>query len=76
MGIHLRDHPELETAMFLRVRADLLRAERAGLLDAVRRGLVSAEVAEEATADLDTRLAALDFIRARLVRPAGPGGDA
>ncbi|MDE0289123.1 MAG: Na+/H+ antiporter [bacterium] len=76
MRIHLRDHPELETAMLLRVRADLLRAERAGLADAVRRGLVSAEVADEVTANLDTRLAALDFIRARLVRRTGPQEDA
>ena len=76
MGFHLRENPELETAMFLRVRADLLRAERAGLLDAVRRGLVSAEVAEEINADVAARLAALDFIRTRLVRSTDYHGDA
>ena len=71
LGLHLREHPELETAIFLRVRADLLKAERAGLLDAVRRGLVSTEVAEEVAADLNTSLAALAFIRSRLIRPSG-----
>lgn len=69
MGFHLRDNPEVETEMFLRIRADLLKAERAGLLDAVRRGLVSSEVADEISSDLAARLAALDFIRIRLVRP-------
>ena len=76
MGIHMRDHPELETAMFLGLRADLLRAERAGLLEAVRRGLGSVEAAGEVTTDLDTRIAAIDLIRARLVCPPGPEGDA
>ena len=71
LGLYLREHPELETAIFLRVRADLLRAERSGLLDAVRRGLVSTEVAEEVAADLNTSLAALAFIRSRLIRPSG-----
>ena len=76
MGVHLRENPNLETGMFLRVRADLLKAERAGLLDAVRRGLVTAEVSKEVTSDLAARLAALDFIRGRLVRPTGRQDDA
>ena len=71
MGFYLRENPELETGVFLRVRTDLLKAERAGLLDSVRHGLVSADVAEEVTSDLATRLAALDFIRSRLVRSTG-----
>ena len=72
MGVHLRANPELEAGMFLRIRADLLKAERAGLLDAVRRGLVTAEVSEEVSSDLAARLAALDFIRGRLVRSTDP----
>lgn len=71
LRFHLREHPELETAIFLRVRADLLKAEKSALLDAIRHGLVSTEVAEEVTGDLDTRLAALDFIRSQLIRPSG-----
>ena len=71
MGFHLRENPELETLMFLRIRADLLKAERAGLLEVVRRGLVSGSIADEVASAIDIRLAALDFIRTRLIKSGG-----
>ena len=52
--------------MFLQARADALNAERSAVLDVARRGLISNEVAEEFTDDLAHRLAALEFLRARL----------
>ena len=68
LGLHFQANPGLETETFLKTRADLLNAERTGLLDAVRRGLVGEEAAKESAADLANRLAALEFIRARLIR--------
>ena len=76
LGWHLRANPEIETGMLLGIRADLLKAERAGLLEAVRRGLVTSEAAGELDSDVADRLAALDFIRARLVRADDPPGEA
>lgn len=66
LGTHFRNHPELETAMYLQARADSLNAERSALLDAQRRGLISAEVTEELFEHLNNRLAALNFIEGRL----------
>ena len=68
LGLHFQANPGLETETFLKTRADLLNAERTGLLEAVRRGLVGEEAAKESAADLANRLAALEFIRARLIR--------
>jgi CPA1 family monovalent cation:H+ antiporter len=66
LDIHFQHHPGLETAMFLQARADALNAERSAVLDVARRGLVSTEIAEEFSDDLAHRLAALEFLRARL----------
>ena len=66
VGFHMWANPELETEMVLRIRTELLKAERTGLLDAARRGLISDEIAESFTSDLANRLAAIDFIRARM----------
>ena len=52
--------------MFLQARADSINAERSAVLDATRRGLISSDVAEDVSVDLAYRLAALEFIRARL----------
>ena len=52
--------------MFLQARSDAINAERSAVLDASRRGLISNEIAEEVSGDLAHRLAALEFIRARL----------
>ena len=68
LGLHFQANPGLETETFLKTRADLLNAERTGLIEAVRRGLVEEEAATETAADLANRLAALEFIRARLLR--------
>lgn len=64
---HFQQHPGLETAMFLQVRSDALNAERSAIREATRRGLISGEVAEEVADELAHRLAALEFLRGRLV---------
>ena len=63
---HFQRNPGLETSMFLQARADSINAERSAVLDATRRGLISSDVAEDVSVDLAYRLAALEFIRARL----------
>ncbi|MCH7670104.1 MAG: Na+/H+ antiporter [Acidobacteria bacterium] len=63
---HFQRNPGLETSMFLQARSDAINAERSAVLDASRRGLISNEIAEEVSGDLAHRLAALEFIRARL----------
>jgi CPA1 family monovalent cation:H+ antiporter len=59
---HLDHFPELELEMVLHARADLLRAERSAIADALRRTLISDEVADEVTREIDRRAAALDLI--------------
>ena len=66
LGTHFQNHPELETTMFLQARSDSLNAERSAVLEASRRGLVSAEVSEEMIEQLNNRLSALGFIESRL----------
>ncbi len=62
LGDHLRRYPELETDMYIQARADTLRAERSALQDAARRGLISVDVLNELTAEINDHLAALEFI--------------
>ncbi|MEE9472907.1 MAG: hypothetical protein V3V82_02870, partial [Acidimicrobiia bacterium] len=59
---HLRRYPELETDMYIKARADTLRAERSALQDAARRGLIADEVLTELTAEINDHLAALEFM--------------
>lgn len=73
LGLHFQANPELETDTFLNIRADLLNAERTGLRDAVRSGLIGEEAADEIDRDLANRIAALDVMRARLIRRKGEG---
>ncbi len=65
-----RDHAELEGEMLLQARRDALKAERGALWDALRRGLLSDQVYEELSTDIDYRLEALDLID---VVPPEPG---
>lgn len=65
----LHDYPELEQAMVLQARADLLQAERTALGDANRRGLISEEVLNELVVEMDNRSAALDSIRETMQTP-------
>ena len=58
----LHDYPELEQAMILQARKDLLQAERTALGDAVRRGLIPEDVYHELILETDNRLAAVDRI--------------
>ena len=58
------EHAELERELLLQTRKEALRAERGALIDALRQGLVSAEVFEELRADVDRRLEALALIQA------------
>ena len=75
LGRHFQANPGLETETFLKLRHDLLNAERTGLRDAVRSGLVSEEAADEIVTDLASRIAALSFIRLRLIHPEPDGSD-
>ena len=75
LGLHFQANPELETETFLKLRHDLLNAERTGLRDAVRSGLVSEEAADEIATDLANWIAALSFIRLRLIHPEPEEGD-
>lgn len=59
---HLEAYPELERAMYLRARADVLKAERSAVSDAAARGLISYEIYEELIHHTDRRLAALEMM--------------
>jgi CPA1 family monovalent cation:H+ antiporter len=58
----LYDYPELEQAMILQARRDLLQAERTALSDAARRGLIPEDVYHELILETDNRLAAVEVI--------------
>ena len=60
---HLREFPELEQEMYLQAREDVLRAERSAISDAARRGLISDEVQEELSRDLNDRSVALELLK-------------
>jgi CPA1 family monovalent cation:H+ antiporter len=66
LNTELRDllfgYPELEQAMILQARKDLLQAERTALSDAVRRGLIPESVYHELILETDNRLAAVNRI--------------
>jgi CPA1 family monovalent cation:H+ antiporter len=59
---HLQAYPELEQDMYLRARADVIKAERAAYSDAARRGVISDEMYEELIEETDKRMAALALI--------------
>jgi CPA1 family monovalent cation:H+ antiporter len=61
---HLRDYPELEQEMYLQAREETLKAEKRAISDAARRGLISEEVQEELSRELNNRSAALELIKA------------
>ncbi len=67
LNTELRDllyaYPELEQAMILQARKDLLQAERTALSDAVRRGLIPESVYHELILETDNRLAAVERIK-------------
>jgi CPA1 family monovalent cation:H+ antiporter len=56
------EHAELEGEMLLQARREALRAESGALRDALRRGLLSDQVYEDLSTDIDHRLEALDLI--------------
>jgi CPA1 family monovalent cation:H+ antiporter len=58
----LYDYPELEQAMILQARRDLLQAERTALGDAARRGLIPEDVYHELVLETDNRLEAVERI--------------
>ena len=60
---HLETFPELEQEVLMVARQDTLRAERAAVADAARRGLISHEVQAEIVADIDERAAALKILQ-------------
>jgi CPA1 family monovalent cation:H+ antiporter len=64
-----REHAELEGEMLLQARREALRAESGALRDALRRGLLSDQVYEDLSVDIDRRLEALDLIHSG----GGPG---
>ena len=61
---HLRSFPELEQEMYLQAREDVLKAEKSAISDAARRGLISEDVHDELSRELNNRSAALEFIKA------------
>jgi CPA1 family monovalent cation:H+ antiporter len=61
---HLQVYPELEQEMYLQAREDVLKAERSAISDALRRGLISEEVHDQLSRELNNRSAALDLIKA------------
>ena len=63
---HLQQYPELEQAMVIQARADLLRAERDALSSARRRGLIGEDLYEDLVKQMDDRAAALDLIHTML----------
>jgi|CXWK01.1.fsa_nt_gi CPA1 family monovalent cation:H+ antiporter len=62
MRDHLEDYPQLEREMYVKARADLLKAERSAVSDAAARALISIEVVDELIGETDRRLAALDLL--------------
>lgn len=59
---HLAGFPELEQELFLQAREDVLKAERSAISDAWRRGLISQEVYDELSGEVNNRMAALEII--------------
>lgn len=62
---HFRSHPELEVAMLLQARRDALFAERSGLSEVSRSGLIEDQVASDLAVELNNRLAAIDLLEER-----------
>jgi len=62
----LHEYPELEQAMILQARKDLLQAERTALRDANQRGLISEEVYHELVRETDDRGAAIELIEVNM----------
>jgi hypothetical protein len=50
--------------MYLQAREDVLKAERSAISDALRRGLISEEVHDQLSRELNNRSAALEMIKA------------
>ena len=60
---HLQAYPELEQEMILQARSDALRAERVAIMDATRRGLISAEIQAELLIAIDNRSEAVKILQ-------------
>jgi CPA1 family monovalent cation:H+ antiporter len=58
------EHAELERELIIQARREALQAERAVLIGALRRGLLSDEVFNELRTDIDRRLEAVALIQA------------
>jgi CPA1 family monovalent cation:H+ antiporter len=63
MNLLFVEHAELEREILLQARREALQAERGALGQALRRGLLSGDVYEKLSADVDHRLEALDLIQ-------------
>jgi len=66
MNLLFVEHAELEREMLLQARREALQAERGALGEALRRGLLSGDVYERLSADVDHRLEALDLIQSAI----------
>lgn len=73
MRDHLEAYPELEREMYLKTRADVLKAERSAVNDAAARALIPMEVLDELIGETDRRLAALDLLIADHTAGLAPG---
>jgi CPA1 family monovalent cation:H+ antiporter len=59
---HLEAHPEIEQDLFIQARTEALRAERSAITKAMQSDLISDEVHEEITKEVDEQLAAIRII--------------
>jgi CPA1 family monovalent cation:H+ antiporter len=62
---YLSEYPETEQQMMLKVRADLVKAERGAIIDALGREIISEEVYEELVRETDARREALAIIESQ-----------
>ena len=60
---HLEAHPEIEQDLFIQARTEALRAERSAITDAMQSDLISEDIHEEITKEVDEQLAAITIIQ-------------
>jgi CPA1 family monovalent cation:H+ antiporter len=60
---HLEAHPEIEQDLFIQARTEALRAERSAITDAMQSDLISEDIHEEVTKEVDKQLAAITLIQ-------------
>jgi CPA1 family monovalent cation:H+ antiporter len=75
---HLEAHPEIEQDLFIQARTEALRAERSAITEAMQSDLISEDVHEEITKEVDEQLAAITIIqedRREMAASRPPGSE-